>query len=65
MPKLTVRAIASASWLSALPNAPFRPARSATVASVRIAALPQAMSKPTPTTETRSSYAATPPIGMT
>jgi len=32
---------------------------------VRIAALPQAMSKPTPTTLTLLRYAATPPMGMT
>src|SRR2546421_652048 len=32
---------------------------------VRIAALPHAMSKPTPTTLTWSRYAATPPIGIT
>jgi len=32
---------------------------------VRIAALPHAMSKPTPTTEALLSYAATPPMGMT
>jgi hypothetical protein len=30
-----------------------------------MAALPHAMSNPTPTTETRSRYAATPPIGIT
>src|SRR6266516_2026050 len=33
--------------------------------SVLIAALPQAMSNPTPTTETLFLYAATPPIGIT
>ena len=33
--------------------------------SVRIAALPQAMSNPTPTTDAWLSYAATPPMGMT
>jgi len=30
-----------------------------------MAALPQAMSKPTPTTDTAFAYAATPPMGMT
>jgi hypothetical protein len=39
--------------------------RSASVRSVRIAALPHAMSNPTPTTDTRSRYAATPPTGIT
>jgi len=38
---------------------------SSIVRSVRIAQFPHAMSKPTPTTETWSRYAATPPMGIT
>jgi hypothetical protein len=65
IPKLTVAATSSAIPESVRAISSGDAPSCSRVMSVRIAALPQAMSKPTPTTETLSRYAATPPMGMT